>query len=89
MEELLARLETLLRQQFAGSQPMLETYAPERVGGFLLWDQFAPMEQIEWQRLVWNALHQYLSATDQTRISAILTLTPDESQAMQEQPQSA
>ena len=78
MEELIKRLRQLLERVFPGATVELEVAAPEKVGGFLIWNGFDQVDQVERQRRLWTAIRDELSREDQLRITAILTLTPDE-----------
>jgi len=60
----------------------LEPRPPRKVGGFLIWDGFSGLEQIERQNRLWGVLRERLSRDDQLRITAILTATPAEWDAM-------
>ena len=72
------RLRQLLERVFPGATVELEVAAPEKVGGFLIWNGFDQVDQVERQRRLWTAIRGELSREDQLRITAILTLTPDE-----------
>lgn len=80
MEASLAeKVEASLKARFAGASVELDPPVPgERIGGFLIWDGFDGVEQIERQRQVWKELRDKLDASEQQDVSAILTLTPDE-----------
>jgi acid stress-induced BolA-like protein IbaG/YrbA len=78
MEDFLQVVADLLQKHFPGSQLEIERASGDRVGGFLIWGGFSGVEQIERQRAVWKVLRQSLSASDQLRVAAILTLTPEE-----------
>lgn len=74
MEPFIEKLRQVLRTEFAGSQDELEPRASRKVGGFLVWDGFSGLEQIERQHRVWNVLKSRLNLEDQRRITAVLTL---------------
>lgn len=79
IEGLMNRLRTILAQEFQGSEPELEIAAPAaKVGGFLIWSGFEGVEQIDRQTQLWDVLRSKLTRPEQLRITAILTLTPDE-----------
>jgi stress-induced morphogen len=78
MEDFLQVVTDLLQRHFPASQLEVERASGDRVGGFLMWEGFTGVEQIERQRAVWKVLRDNLTASDQLRIAAILTLTPEE-----------
>ena len=79
MEELMNRLRNLLEAEFPEAKVELEQASPaEKVGGFLIWSGFDGMEQIERQQRLADVIRSKLSRDDQIRITAILTVTPDE-----------
>ena len=85
MERFIQRLTALLKQNFPGAEIELERARPApRVGGFLIWDGFERMDQTKRQTHVWQVLRESLSAEDQGRITAILTVTPAEISVMRE-----
>ena len=78
MEEFIQKLKSLFTQHFSASDLEVEPAGNNRVGGFLIWEGFSGLEQIERQRKVWKFLRQELRPEEQFMISAILTLTPEE-----------
>jgi len=78
MDELIRKIEAEVRDEFAGAQTELDTIDPERVSGYVIWDGFGGLSQLERQSLLWQALRRELSPDAQMGISAILTLTPRE-----------
>jgi hypothetical protein len=79
MEDLINRLRALLEAEFPNAVVELEQASPaEKVGGFLIWRGFEGMEQIERQQRLSDVIRSNLSRDDQIRITAILTVTPDE-----------
>ncbi|HTK78213.1 MAG TPA: hypothetical protein VL371_23300 [Gemmataceae bacterium] len=78
MEEFIRQVTDLLRQHFPDSDLEFERAGPQRIGGLLAWSGFTGVEQIARQRQVWQVLRAGLSPEDQLRISAVLTLTPEE-----------
>ncbi len=79
MEELIKRLRKLLEAQFPEAKAELEQAFPaEKVGGFLIWRGFDGMEQIDRQQRLSDVIRSELPREDQLRITAILTVTPDE-----------
>ncbi|MFB3894146.1 MAG: hypothetical protein ACE15C_19250 [Phycisphaerae bacterium] len=49
-----------------------------KIGGVLVWKQFEGLDQVDRQEKVWNLLRQHLSMDEQSRLSLMITLTPDE-----------
>ncbi len=85
MDPFLAHLDALLEKHFPGSEFQRDQAAPApRIGGFLVWDRFEGTSQRERQRQVWSVLHGNLPVEDQQRVTAILTLTPLEQEAILE-----
>ena len=79
MEELINRLSSLLLEEFPKAEVVLEQASPaEKVGGFLIWSGFDGMEQIDRQQRLSGVIRSKLPREDQLRITAILTVTPDE-----------
>jgi acid stress-induced BolA-like protein IbaG/YrbA len=79
MEELINQLRNLLEAEFPEAKVELERASPaEKVGGLLIWSGFDGMEQIERQQRLADVIRSKLSRDDQIRITAILTVTPDE-----------
>lgn len=82
MEELVNRLRSLLEAEFPSAKAELEQASPaEKVGGFLIWGGFDGMEQIERQQRLSDVISSKLTRDDQVRITAILTITPNERSA--------
>jgi acid stress-induced BolA-like protein IbaG/YrbA len=75
----------ILQERFPESEPHLE-YSPHsgKVTGTILWSGFAGLRHIDRQRLVWETLERRLSVSEQRKVSAILTLTPDEWTSLRE-----
>lgn len=84
MEELVKRIDELLRQKFPGATTELEAVPGENVSGFLYWQGFEDEEQLERQRRVWDVLRATLTPDERQNVSAIFTLTPDEISAIRE-----
>jgi len=68
----------MLRQEFPKCEFELERKGGDRVGGFLIWNGFEGLEQIDRQRKVSAVLKQKLSVAERQHVSALLTMTPDE-----------
>lgn len=79
-----AHLTTLFEEHFPGSALHLDQATAPRIGGFLVWDRFEGVSQRERQRKVWSVLRDNLPVEDQRRITAVLTLTPLEQEAILE-----
>jgi acid stress-induced BolA-like protein IbaG/YrbA len=78
MDALISRLRKLLETQFKGASVLLEPASPtEKVGGFLVWGGFDGMDQIDRQQMLSKVIRE-LPRDEQVKITAILTLTPDE-----------
>ena len=85
MEKFMTPLRRMLIQHFPNAEVELEIAEPsERVGGFLIWDGFSGRDHIERQDELWRVLRANLSPDDQSKITAVLTVTPDELYAMRE-----
>jgi hypothetical protein len=78
MGNFIQKLKALLQSKFPKCRLELEEVRKDRVGGFLIWSGFAKMEQIERQRKLSSILKKNLSPQEQSQISAILTMTPEE-----------
>ena len=79
MEDLIQKLDLVLRSHFRGATPELEPLPPlPKVTGLLSWDGFDGQDQVDRQHDVWNVIRQAIPAEEQRRISVILTVTPEE-----------
>ena len=79
MEELIKKLDAVLRSHFQGATPELEPLPPlPKVTGLLSWDGFEGKDQVDRQHDVWNVIRRTIPADEQRRISVILTVTPEE-----------
>ncbi len=68
----------ILARRFPGSVIDVGLFhGAKRVHGHMLWAGFDPMEQIDRQQAVHDALREELGP-DATQVSIILTYTPDE-----------
>lgn len=85
MEQLLAKIKTLLSSRFAGSYDELEGHAlGGRVGGAFVWPGFDGMAQIDRQDLVRQVLREGLTREEELSVGLLLTFTPQEVAAMDE-----
>lgn len=86
MDQLMSLLDEVFDRSFPGSRHPIAPVLPNspRMGGFVVWDGFDELSQRERQKAVWQAIRDNLDSQDQQRITAILTLTPSEEQAMLE-----
>ena len=85
MEEFIKHLVELFSQQFPGSLAELEQARPLRkVGGYLIWDGFEDVEQLDRQRQLGRVLRANLNSSEQSKVTTILTLTPAEAAVMRE-----
>lgn len=78
MVSLKKKLKDVLETQFAGATFQPEKAGANRISGFLVWGPFQGTEQIQRQRDLWKVLEEKLTAEELTRVSTILTLTPEE-----------
>ena len=79
LDTLSRRLKSILAESFPGASLRIERRGPlKKYGGIIVWQGFEGMEQIDRQRQLWSRLRSALSAEDQLRITAILTMTPAE-----------
>ncbi len=80
MEDLMTKVERVLHERFGDDARVeLEQDSPtEKVGGYIVWDGFTDVEQLERQRQVWDALRSGLTADEERQVTAILTATPEE-----------
>ena len=61
MEQLIEQLKEILRPAFPGAELELEATVPgEKVGGFVIWNGFQAMEQIDRQQALWKVLRPVL-----------------------------
>lgn len=77
MEALVQKLNELFQRQMPGCQFLPEMAKP-RVGGTILWEGFAGMDQVDRQKIVRTAIREHLDAEAQLKVSLIVTLTPQE-----------
>ncbi len=85
MEKLIDRLENVLKRVFRGATTELEVVRPGgKIGGFLIWSGFEGVEQIDRQRELARVIHEKLRVDDLSRVTTILTMTPEETAAMKE-----
>lgn len=76
--ELLKKVQRVITRQFQNAKPELEVVPPGKVAGFVIWKGFRGMEQIVRQDKLWAVLESRLLPGELARVSAILTLTPEE-----------
>ena len=85
MEPLIQRLNQILQQEFPGSIPELEVVKPlQKVGGFLLWDGFDDLDQLDRQRKVSEVIREQLPPHEAVRVTTIFTMTPAEADVMRQ-----
>jgi len=84
MAELTQKVKQLVCKHFDGAElPELESAAPGgRIGGVLIWKGFDGHDQVERQEMLWDLLRQNLERDDLQMISLIMTLTPQEREAI-------
>jgi hypothetical protein len=77
MEDLIKKIDKLLRRDFPGARTDLEPLPDDgKITGFLYWDGFEGHEQIDRQNRVWRVLRAGLTTQQMRKVSAIFTLTP-------------
>ena len=85
MDKIAQKLTLLFTLRFPGSGIELEETVPGiKIGGALISPQFVGMEQIDRQRLLWNALREDLSTEELSHLGTFLTFNPYEVEIMQE-----
>lgn len=85
MDPLVEKLKQLFESQFSGATADLEVVKPlKKVGGFLVWEGFEGIEQIDRQRQLRHAVRDGLTPEEQARLTTILTVTPAEVAVMRE-----
>lgn len=85
MEAFEKRVKTILQKHFPDATVDIETARPsKKVGGLVAWHGFTGIEQIKRQGRLWKVLKRELTAEEQLRITAILTVTPQEREVCQE-----
>ena len=77
-KKLKKKVTAILQKAFGGSSIELEKSGAGKLAGFLVWDRFRGVEQIERQERLWKVLEKELAAEELLQISTILTLTSDE-----------
>lgn len=85
MEEMIDSIRNELTRAFPGAETELEYFPDsEKVGGYLIWDGFDGLEQIERQRTLALNLRESMGAQYRTKVTTILTVTPAEVAVMRE-----
>lgn len=86
MGSIIAKLRRVLKSKFPGATTELDVdiVPPKKVGGYLIWDGFQDMEQLDRQRALSKALKEAMTADELERVTTILTITPGEAEAMRE-----
>lgn len=85
MEVTITRVEQVLRKKFGGGETILERFpGTMKIGGYLIWNGFADLDQLDRQRLLTQALRESLGDDYRSRITTILTVTPAENMVMRE-----
>ena len=76
--EIIEKVKALLQERFLGAEVDIEPLPySERVSGYLIWNGFEDLEQVDRQDLVISWLRQQLGA-EARRVSVILTYSPNE-----------
>jgi|HubBroStandDraft_5_1064220.scaffolds.fasta_scaffold384909_2 acid stress-induced BolA-like protein IbaG/YrbA len=79
MDELEATISELLSRELAGSEVRFDPYPGYgKLHGAIIWDGFAESEQLERQHRVWDVLRPALSEEQRFATGFLLTVTPDE-----------
>ena len=83
--DLMTRVDRILHDTFPGAETRLDVLNLNgKVSGFVIWDGFEGSEPLTRQRKVWAALRRALSPTQQSQVSATLTMSPEELLVMSE-----
>lgn len=85
MEEFIRKITGLLARNFPGSEVQFEKASASRIGGLMTWAGFEGQEQAVRQRRLWQVIRASLPAHEQLRVSAILTMTPEEMTSAREE----
>jgi acid stress-induced BolA-like protein IbaG/YrbA len=83
------KVEAAIMDAFPGSSLKLEENTGCKLFGMMVSSRFAKMSDLERQKTLWKALRKSLTAAEQTQITAILTVTPDEDELLGEMPPDA
>lgn len=76
---LITKVRQVLIRAFPQSNPQIEPVRGNgRVWGILVWPDFADQSHLDRQRQLHDVLKRELNQEELSRISAILTMTPDE-----------
>lgn len=76
--EIIEKVKASLQERFPGADMAVESSPySEKVSGYLVWNGFEDLEQIDRQDLVISWLRQQLGA-EARRVSVILTYSPNE-----------
>lgn len=78
--ELRSKLKNIARTAFPGAKLRLQSSSPgsRRLAGFLIWNGFDTSDQIDRQERLWKVLDKRLTSDERSKITVILTMTPDE-----------
>jgi acid stress-induced BolA-like protein IbaG/YrbA len=83
MADLRTKIRRVLGEQFPGAAVQLDRPSTSgRIHGFLTWEGFVEMDQIERQRAIRQALNEKLDENERHAIGSILTATPGEVELM-------
>ena len=85
MEAFAKKVKDVLVAEFPNATVALEAAKPsKKIGGLMVWEGFKGIEQIKRQTRLWKVLRHRLTPEEQLRITAILTVTPQEREVCQE-----
>jgi len=85
MEAFAKKVKDVLVAEFPKATVDLDVVKPsKKIGGLMVWEGFKGIEQIKRQTKLWKVLRHRLTPEEQLRITAILTVTPQEREVCQE-----
>ena len=85
MEAFAKKVKDVLVAEFPKATIDLDVAKPsKKIGGLMVWQGFKGIEQIKRQTRLWKVLRLRLTPEEQLRITAILTVTPQEREVYQE-----
>lgn len=88
MDDLMTKVDTILREAYPGAEVTLSW--PEDEGedgkllGIVVGEQFDGHDHFERQQMLWKVLRRKLTRAEQVRISAIFAETPAEKAALEQ-----
>jgi stress-induced morphogen len=79
------KVEAAIKEAFPDSSLNLEESSGGKLFGMIVSPQFAKMPDRSRQQMLWGVLQKRLTIDDQTQITAILTVTPEEDNLLSEE----